>query len=191
MKIPEFLYGSYQDVRKKCRTKARDFFGGMAIDDLADGKWLDTGSTGGALVLEGPARLFAQGGHFHCFALMRIVIEDIVRGRLGAEAWHRLYEASLPKTWSFLGLLGQDAGVFLYREPGLWRGFLQAAVNYWPDLEAEGERYTQGLPPSDLWSLPTNIGFVLVRLGVPKERLRLPVPPGGLAAVVADATTGG
>ena len=40
--------------------------------------------------------------------------------------------------------------------------------------------------PVTLWSLPTNIGYCLVREGLPVERLREPVPAGGIAELVAQ-----
>ncbi len=88
--------------------------------------------------------------------------------------------------WLFLGLLGQQSSAFLDQRPDWLEPFARASVKHWPMLSAEGARYTKGLPPRDLWSLPTNISFVLARLGISQEKLRSPLPPGGLITLVRE-----
>ncbi len=176
MQIPSFLYGPYSKVKGVCRRKAKELKRGASFVDLPAGQWLDTTSTPGPIVVDGPSRSFShQKEQFCCFALA-VAITDEWSGLPWVEKrdtiWAAYHEAAMLEPWLFLGLLGQHSMAFLDQRPDWLAPFARAAVKFWPLLAAEGKRYTRSVEPEDLWSLPTNISFALARLGVPKRSLK-------------------
>jgi hypothetical protein len=190
MKIPSFLYGRYPKVKLECRRKAKDLRRGVSFDELPADQWLDTGFVSGAIVVDGPSRVLShQVEQFCCFALIIAVHEEWKSVSWAEErdtivaAFH---QAAMTQPWLFLGLLDQNSRSFLDQRADWVEPFARAAVKFWPVLEAEGARYTKGLAPTDLWSLHTSIKFALARLGMSVEKLRAPLPPGGLAALTRE-----
>jgi len=190
MKIPSFLYGPYSKVKSVCRRKAKDLRRGASFTDLPADQWLDTATTPGAIVVDGPARSFSrQTEQFCCFALAVAISEEWESVPWVEERdtiWAAYHEAAMLEPWLFLGLLGQRSVSFLDQRPEWLAPFARAAVKFWPLLAAEGVRYTMIVEPKDLWSLPTNIGFALARLGVSVEKVRAPLPPGGLITLARE-----
>jgi hypothetical protein len=190
MKIPSFLYGPYSKVKIECRRKAKELKRGASFADLPEGQWVDTASTPGAIVLDGPWRGFPhKEDHFCCFALT-VAVRDLWKDAEWLEvrdvvlaAYH---EAAMLEPWLFLGLLSQQSVSFLDQRPDWLEPFARAAVRFWPILAAEGARYTKGSDPEELWSLHTNIKFALARLGVSTEKLLAPLPPGGLIILARE-----
>jgi len=190
MKIPSFLYGEYSKVKVECRRKAKELKRGAAFDDLHAGQWTDTVNASGSIVLEGPNRAISyQGEQFCCFGLL-VAISNEWKDVEWAEERDTIvaayHEAAMREPWIFLGLLGQLSCSFLDQRPDWLAPSTRAAVKFWPLLDAEGPRYTMGVQPKTLWSLPTNIGFALARLGIPQEKFEAPLPPGGLAALARE-----
>jgi hypothetical protein len=190
MKIPSFLYGPYSKVKSVCRRKAKDLRRGASFDDLPADQWLDTATTPGAIVLDGPSRSFShQTDCFCCFALtvaIRNEWEDASLEELLDTIMTPYHEAAMLEPWLFLGVLGQNSRVLLVQRPAWLAPFVRAAVKFWPLLAAEGARYTKGLAPMDMWRLPTNISFALARLGIPQEKFEAPLPPGGLITLARE-----
>jgi hypothetical protein len=186
MMMPAFLYGPWSDVKTKSRAKLRDLKRGVPVEELPAGEWIDTTAASGMLVLEGPWRGLPPGAHFHCFALTKALLEDPTRDRSSNAPWLPLYEAGLKWPWALLGLLGQQNAVFFDPDPARWKPFLRAAVEFWPVLSSEGERYTKGsATPQGLWALHTNIKFVLARIGAGIDELKGPLPAGGIEALAS------
>ena len=189
MRVPAFLHGKYADVKKACRKKARAIWRGAPLDGIEDGPWLDTQTTDGLLVIEGPSPLVGGGAHFHLFGV-EIALSDLCPSfpeRLRMEqdwlSW------SLKEPWRFLGILGQGNTTAIERNPLLWNPFLRAAVQFWPVFEADGTRYSMGSSHGKaLWQLPTNLRFVLARRGVSTRNLPT-LPAGGLADLVMPLLT--
>jgi hypothetical protein len=185
MNIPTFLYGPYSEVKKRCAQKATELRNGAPFERLTS-DFLDTSNVSGTLVLEGPVQRFSSGANFCCFALTVAISDEIIQGHMSQEFWEKLHDAGLRYPWVFLGLLGQHSAAFLHRSPSWHLPFLRAAVEFWPVLAAEGARYSFGREPTDLWSLPTNIRFVLARLGLPIDRLKDPLPQGELSILAGE-----
>ena len=190
MKIPSFLYGPYTKVKGVCRQKAKELRRGASFDDLPAGQWLDTTSTPGPIVVDGPSRSFSrQKEQFCCFALTVAVNDewdDVPWVEQRDTVWASYHEAAMIEPWLFLGLLGQLSGSFLDQRPEWLAPFTRAAVKFWPLLAAEGARYTKSIDTEDLWTLPTNISFALARLGIPQEKFEAPLPPGGLITLARE-----
>ena len=190
MKIPSFLHGPYSKVKGECRRKAKELKRGARFADLPAGQWLDTTSTPGPIVVDGPSRSFSQQKEqFCCFALavaIRKEWEDASLEELLDTIMTPCHEAAMLEPWLFLGVLGQNTRVLLEQRPD-WPGrFVRAAVKFWPLLTAEGARYTKSVDTEDLWSFTTNIKFALGCLGVPREKLITPLPPGGLITLARE-----
>jgi hypothetical protein len=190
MMIPSFLYGPYSKVKGVCRRKAKELRRGASFADLPADQWLDTASMSGPIVVDGPSRSFAHNREqFCCFALTVAICDEWADLPWVEERDTILvvyHEAALLEPWLFLGLLGQHSGSFLDQRPDWLEPFVRAAVKFWPLLVAEGARYTQSVDPEELWSLHTNIKFALARLGVSVEKLRAPLPPGGLITLARE-----
>ena len=190
MKIPSFLYGPYSKVKGVCRRKAKDLRRGASFTELPDDQWLDTATTPGSIVLDGPSRSFSrQTEQFCCFALA-VAISDEWDGVPWVEErdtiWVAYHEAAMLEPWLFLGLLGQQSVSFLDQRQDWLAPFTCAAVKFWPLLVAEGARYTKSVEPKELWNLHTNIKFALARLGVSVDKVRAPLPPGGLITLARE-----
>ena len=190
MKIPSFLYGPYSKVKSVCRRKAKDLRRGASFADLPAEQWLETTTTPGAIVVDGPSRSLArQTEYFCCFALAVAISEEWESVPWLEERdtiWEAYHQAAMFEPWLFLGLLGQQSMSFLSQRTEWQEPFVRAAVRFWPLLAAEGVRYTMIVEPKDLWSLPTNISFALARLGIPQKKFDAPLPPGGLITLARE-----
>jgi hypothetical protein len=188
MLVPAFLYGRYRDVKPACQRLVTRLRRGTPWHELG-GDMIDTRERPGVLIIDGPASGLGQDDHFHVFAPAR-VIDQAIPHRLPESTFTELFEPMLATAWGFLALLGQNGQAFLY-EPERQIRFLHALVKYWPALDAEGERYSTGGQHIDhLWQLATNIQFCLCNQGLPTERCDEPVPPGGMAELVAQTRAG-
>ncbi len=190
MQIPSFIYGSYSKVKSACRRKAKELKRGAIFADLPAGQWLDTGTTPGLIVVDGPSRsLSLQKEQFCCFALAAAISdewESVPWVEERDSIWVAYHEAAMLEPWLFLGLLGQRSVSVLDQRPEWLAPFARAAVKFWPLFAAEGARYTKSVDAEDLWSLHTNIKFALARLGASVEKLRAPLPPGGLITLARE-----
>jgi hypothetical protein len=190
MQIPSFLYGPYSKVKGVCRRKAKELKRGATFADLPTDQWLDTATTPGAIVVDGPSRSFSrQTEQFCCFALGAAISdewESIPWAEERDTIWEAYHEAAMLEPWLFLGLLGQRSVSFLDQRPEWLAPFACAAVKFWPLLAAEGARYTKSVGTAELWSLHTNIKFALARLGISVEKVRAPLPPGGLITLARE-----
>jgi hypothetical protein len=85
-----------------------------------------------------------------------------------------------------LGLMSHDNG------PWVWprerhQPFLAAVLRFWDEFDAVGPRYYFTGRTEGLWTMPTNLRYVLANMGVPIETLNAPLPPGGPAALLSAA----
>ena len=131
MMIPSFLYGPYSKVKGVCRRKAKELKRGAGFADLPAGQWLDTATTPGTIVVDGPSRSFShQTEQFCCFALA-VAISDEWDGVPWAEQrdtiWAAYHEAAMLESWLFLGLLER-----CFAEPGT------GSANFRPQARRSG-----------------------------------------------------
>lgn len=183
MKIPKFLFGGYKEVKQRCEKKLvprlRD---GAALVELPD-EWLDTRETDGLLLINDHVPELGTERHFHCAALMAEACSR--RAGLSRERYDQLFFETLEHPWSFLGVF--DSVGYLARHEDRHKPFLAAAVRHWQAIEAEGSRYSLGGGMCEAaWQFPSNVHFLLARAGVPNKRMDEHLPPGGLAALVAE-----
>lgn len=188
MQIPAFLYGRFQEVKAACRRKVTQLKRSAGWTDLAD-DFIDTRDCEGLLVLDGPSPLLGGAPHFHVFAMAH-AIRNAVPRRLTRSVFTTLFEPMIHTNWGFLVPMGQW-GYSFFDPPGHQQRYLHQAIRWWPELEAEGPRYTLGSrAPAHLWDIPTNIKFCLAREGLPEELFDEPVPEGGMAELVAQTRAG-
>lgn len=185
MQIPGFLHGRPDEVARRCEGLIARLAGGGSLADAVPGEWLDTGSEQGLLVLNGPSPLLRASADFQSY-LPHFMIRDAVgAGRLSSNVEVQVFEASLGSPWALLGILA-PANVMWVHDESRHRPLLEACLRHWDVLAGEGDRYTLGLPSgSPLWSLQTNLKYVLVHLGVPLQDLRHELPAGGLQELAA------
>jgi len=105
-------------------------------------------------------------------------------GKLPLEIEEQVFTASLQTPWGLLGLLSQTNVIWVYPQQR-YQPFLQASILFWDILYQEGNRYSNGSNNGEnLWTIHTNLKYVLANLGVSQERLNQPLPSGGLKALL-------
>lgn len=192
MELPALFYGLYRDVKRRTNRIVNEIAKGadwMALVE-ADG-FLDTATTPGFILLEGPNPNRGSEHHFQQWLLWAHIKNKRAhlwsRQSKDADKWgvavqDVVFQQSLTKPWSTLGLVGNDS--WLYPEHR-YRPFLHAVRQYWDLFDSVGPRYSTGLQtPESLWALPSAIKYALANLGIPGETLRAPLPPGGLAELI-------
>jgi hypothetical protein len=186
MLLPAVQYGPWSVVKKRMRTIISQLKRGQELDEVMtrDGM-LDTSDHPGMLVLAG----LVQGSvpNFHCFMPWRKAWEVLFDLRTTpispAPTEDAVFEASLRTSWGLLGLLASDNQSWLYptarHEP-----FLHAVLAAWSELDAVGARYCSTFYGRPLWSVHSNLHYVLGNMGVPTEILRSPLPAEGPRALL-------
>jgi hypothetical protein len=92
------------------------------------------------------------------------------------------FDQWLRADWSLVGLLA-PVNVAWFRQPARFRPLVERVVTRWSALSALGSRYSDGgASGQELWSLATNLKYVLANMGVASRELRRPLPSGGLTA---------
>ena len=182
------MYGRFREVKRECSKLVTQLRRGKPWAELG-GEMIDTREHPGLLVLDGPSNLTGGDVNFNLFATAHAISYAIPR-RLPHEAPNELFEPMLATHWGFVAMLGQWGRCFLF-PPGHQAAFLHALARYWDDLDPDQPRFTNGSRSGDpLWQLPTNIQFCLAREGLAGELFERPVPPGGMAELVAQTRAG-
>jgi hypothetical protein len=186
VQIPRIIYGPYREVNTRLRKRLPRLKRAEDWNDVMEaGDRVDTASFPGLLVLSPPDPLLSSDTHFHCFLPLFILLEAIDTGRLPLDLEQEIFEASLRTLLGVLGLLSPANRIWVYprhRHVPL----LRAAFRFWETLDAEGERYTVGSATGQrLWSIGSNLKYVMANLGVPTLVLNTPLPEGGPASLVS------
>ena len=188
MQLPALLYGSYPDVRKRCRTAIRRCIGEQRLlweVVQADGM-LDTAHHPGLIVVT--PLLSGTGDNFHCYAPLYLMQKDDADFKLSAEAAAAIFSVGLEEVWSLTCMLPSQVIFSWMGDAEHDRRYVRAFLRHWDALDAEGERYSSGTGEGRrLWELPTMIQSALVGLGVPAALLPDRLPAGGLYALLAAA----
>ena len=178
MLIPGSLYGSHGDVNRRCAKAVRAIAKGARWTEafMTDGV-LDVAKTPGAVLLGGPSAQL-PGKNFHVYLPPWLTQAAQVKGELPGEPEDEvLYADILMTAWGTLTLLAQ--GHTLITPPARYvnptareRPTLEACVRYWPVWDALGPRFTLDISvPTRLAELPTSLRYLLIKLGIPRERL--------------------
>jgi hypothetical protein len=193
MQLPALFYGLYRDVKPRTArivnriSKGADW---MALVE-AEG-FLDTATTPGVIVLDGPSPLLGGQPHFQAWLLWAQYRDNRAREWMSGRAElhdrddeeEAMFQKSLTKPWSTLGLVGGRNKDWLFRE-NRHRPYLRAVRQYWDVFDSVGARYSTGQQnPVQLWAQPNTIKYVLANRGIPGDELDPPLPPGGLAELI-------
>jgi len=188
MQLPAMFHGRYRDVKRDVDHIVRRIVRGddwIALVER-DG-FLDVETTPGLILLDGPNPIFGSQSHFQAWLLWSRVLAREKRFR--SELVQRVFEQSLTRPWSTLGLVARGNDAWLYPEER-FRPFLQSVREYWAEYVAVGARYTDGVDwGEELWKLPTTVGYVLANLRVPREVYDSLLPQGRIGELI-DRTQG-
>ncbi len=183
--IPSIVYGDFENVRQRLSGAIRQFKEGRSwYDALNTQSMVSPETVPGLVVLNGPAPLLATEPHFHIFLPLSIILEEVRKGKLSELQKQQAFSDSLFTPWGLLGVIAPVNQMLVY-PPELHKPILQAAIQWWHCLDALGPRYTVGLREgARLWNVTTNLHYVLGQIGLSNEQLRMPLPVGGLKAVI-------
>ncbi len=183
--IPSIIYGNFENVHQRLSDAIRQFAVGRSWHDALNTQTvISPEEATGFFILNGPAPLLATESHFHAFLPLSLVLEEVRKGKLNEVRKLQAFNASLSTPWGLLGIIAPVNQILVY-SPNLHKPILQAAVQWWDCLDALGPRYTLGLREgARLWSVATNLHYILGQIGLSNEQLRMPLPAGGLRAVV-------
>jgi hypothetical protein len=187
MLVPRILYGKYADILKAVRKATREIMKGANLTEaLTKEGFVDSSSAPGLCTLHGPFPNLGGSPHYQVWVPWALLTKHDYEGKVSPERMDQLFEQSLETPWGTLGILAfrnqNWADV-----PVRYLPILTAALRYWDEFATQGEWFTFGTGyGSGLWQVPSNVQFVLARLGVPKEVLTTPIlPDNSLAALVA------
>jgi hypothetical protein len=187
MLLPSVLYGPTPEVKQRMRPLVKKLVAGAnLIDVVTAGGMLDTSTTPGLLLLDGVTKI--SGENFHTGLTLMPLIDALShpRTRPARSIGDAIFEEALGVPWGILGMLGPNGHFWLMPETR-FRPFLDATLRFWGELDAVGARYCYSAPPRRLWDVIGTLHFVLANLGVPQDRLRAPLPPGGPGALLKYA----
>lgn len=185
MQVPRIMHGIYSDVQSALGAQISRVRSARDWEDLllADGL-VDTADLPGLHVLNPPGPMLEADPHFHIFLALTILLEKVDTRRLPPDIEQEIFDASLQTSWGTLGLLA-PANRILLLPPERYRPLLRAAYGFWLTLDTEGPRYTVGsVTGTPLWSIGTNLKYVMANLGVRASVLSSPLPPAGPAALL-------
>ncbi len=183
MKIPEFLYGTYREVKKKSNRILRELTKGASWEEAIESfLMLDTNDMEGNLILEGPSPIDRNFKHFHMFAFLSLLDENESLENRQDEIFYKHLETP----WGTLSLMPHGDGIiqFLLNPPERHIPFLKSVSKFWEIFISEEKIFTRHGEIRPLWCYNTNLMFVLARRGVPDEILDAPLPKNDLEALL-------
>lgn len=185
MQIPSFFYGFYKDVKFRCRKIVTGLKCGQTWNEVINAKdTIDTENNSGLIVLHGPSPLLGSNSHFHCYLPLSYIFNVSSERNLPPEIKEEIFASSLQTSWGMLGLISQINVMWIYPQEK-HQTFLKACLEFWDLLDQEGARYSNGSNHGQsLWTLHSNIKYVLANSGVSTERLNAPLPAGELKTLI-------
>ncbi|HVV53529.1 MAG TPA: hypothetical protein VHO06_27985 [Polyangia bacterium] len=184
MEIPAALYGTQKEVSGRVRAMVKEIGAGAPLGTAVGVERINTNTTAAMIVLQGRSRLISQIPTIHIYEPLFEIRLAVSQQKLPREITERLFEEALTEPWSVLSLIASANQMWVYPE-SRHRLFWDRVVEWWPIFEAVGPHYTYGgSQETELWSVPNNVHYVAVHLGVPEEVVkRRPLPPGGITAL--------
>ena len=174
MKIPSLFYGKAGQATSRVRKLAKSLLQTREFGSYDPGPFLDTKEVSGLVLIHEEFEPSSEQ-HFHCYALSEYIVElspqNLIRANL--REW---LDASLESEWRFLCTLG-GALMHALRDgnEGLARRYVEAAVNHWPAMALEIERFGPLLEGQTLLQHWHTLGAALGVLGVSaRERIAVP-----------------
>jgi hypothetical protein len=186
MLVPSALVGDYPTVKKKLDHAVSQFTQNAGWTDALNDKGLmDTRHAAGLILLNGPSPLLNHDPHIHAYLPLSLLTNAFAGGRLSRNREIEIFRESLTADAGVLGLLAPANIVWVY-DPKRHKPFLEAVCRSWSTFEAEGNRFSVGSASgSMLWSISSNLKFVLARRGLEASVLNGPLPRGGIFRLVS------
>ncbi|MCW3085867.1 MAG: hypothetical protein JWP12_3233 [Bacteroidetes bacterium] len=164
MNIPSVFYGKAADVKKRVKQIVNEFSKGKPWDELLGDKFIDTNSSSGLIVIDGPSKLLGNQEHFHMYTLMRHVLYD---SKIPEGSIEKFFSNSIETNWGLLLLLNYQNFACFDGKDQRRKLFLRAANKQFDSLVDIGSRYSSGLPdPKNLAELPNAIYYCLSLQGI-------------------------
>jgi hypothetical protein len=184
LEIPAALYGTQKEVAARAREMVKRVGQGDSLAAVVGSEFLDPTAVSG-LVLTRRSRVLAQVPSVHSYAPLHQIELAVLEKRFPDELLDRVFREALATSWGLLALTCHENQLWLFpraRHLPFW----EKAIEWWHILDGVGPRYTFGTTPGErLWSVPNNLHYVAVHVGVPIDDVKKPLPPGGLAALDA------
>lgn len=182
MQLPKLFYGLYREVKPRLSKVVTQLRRGQPLVPLVEAEGLlDTETTPGLIVFQGPSPLLGGQVNFQMWLLWWLLLD---KESVHSETAQRVFEESLTTAWGTLGLAANDTH-FWFIVAKRHRPFLRAVRTYWDELDAVGPRYSYGINVGyPLWSMNSSIKFVLARRRIPNDILSAPLPPGGIGELI-------
>lgn len=188
--LPAGLVGTVSEVEDRIRRQFAAFMAGGAWNPFNSTDLVKASSVGGLIVLSGPAPLLADAPHVQAYLPLGRLIKAMVDGRVSRQQEDEAVAASLRSAWGVLGLLAPPNQMLVYPAER-HRIIAEGVAECWNELDGVGARYSIGLPQgARLWSLPTNLQFVLSKIGIDVQRLAEPLPEGKVHELLASRDGG-
>lgn len=186
MIIPAALVGDYATAKREVKKAVSRFRQGSGWNEsFALGGTVDTRDAPGLILLDGPNPLLGRDQHIHAYLPLAMLTAAFASRRIPREQGDVVFRESLDSGNGILGLLATANQVWVY-PPDRHKPFLDAVSASWHMLEEEGERYSVGMATgASLWSLPSNLKFVLARRGVDVPVLNSPLPARGIDGLIS------
>jgi len=182
LELPSGVYGRQSDVAARVRSMVAGLGEGASLADVIGPDLLDVATTPGFILLGGRSRLLEHTPAYEPLLQVELAVHQ---KRLPLEVMDRLFPEALAMGWGVLALVAHANQAWLY-PPARHRPFWEAVLRRWSQLEGVGPRYTFGAATGNaLWSVPSNVQYVAVNLGVPVDVVKRPLPPVGVAALDA------
>jgi|GEM_PF-6074327 len=185
MRIPAFFYGFTKDVKSRCRSMVYRLRNGATWNDAVEAHaMIETKHHEGLILLHGTNPLLAGSLHFHCYLPLSYVSNLTSAGQLAPEIEEKIFVGSLQVAWGLLGLFSQTNVMWVYPQQR-HSPFLQASVLFWEMLAQEGNHYSNGSTQGEnLWTLHTNLKYILANADVSQQKLNQPLPSEGLKGLL-------
>jgi hypothetical protein len=184
LEIPAALYGTQKDVAAHAREMVKRIGKGETLTAVVGTDFVDPTTVPG-LVLTRRSSVLSRVPNVHVYEPCEQLGRAVLDKRLPDELMDRVFLEALATPWGLLSLVGHANQFWFYPE-ARHLPFWERALEWWHLLDAIGPRYTFGVSwGQSLWSVPNNLHYVAVHLGVPVDDVKKPLPPGGLAALEA------
>ncbi len=182
MKIPEFMYGTYREVKKNSNRILRELKKGASWEEAVDYlTMLEVNDMEGNLIMNGPHPGEKDEEHFHMYAFLSLLREHESLENRQEDIFYKHLETP----WGTLSLMAGRLGVIqcYFLPPKRHIPFLKSVSKFWEIFIDEEKKFTRDGDTS-IWSYSSNLKFVLARRNIPHDILRAPLPNNDLDALL-------
>ncbi len=189
LRIPAFLYGTYDDARRAAGRAATAYSKGASLAEIAGSQCVRVADVPGLVVLDRKwSSLSKTDAMFHVDQITKQFNARAVRAKSTRPLDETLEEygvACFEDAWAFLGFVAMEF-YWPVRTAENQLRLLDAARRHWLVISALGARCTTGSNEGrPLQSFPTLVKFCLGRQGTPSADFDLPLTPTRLEELCA------